>query len=374
MSHSGQDTRYMRLALDLAARGMYTTTPNPRVGCVLVKNGAIVSEGWHVRAGEPHAEVHALRAAENQARGATAYVTLEPCSHHGRTPPCADALLAAGVSRVVIAMRDPNPLVAGRGVAILAAAGIEVVCGLLETEAMLLNKGFISRMTRQRPWLRVKTGCSLDGRTALPDGQSKWITSTQSRADVQNIRAQSCAMLTGIGTVLADDPQLTVRDFAVERQPWRVIVDSELRTPLDAAILKTPGVLIVCASDHPVRRLALEASGAQVICLPGAQTKVDLQALLLELARRGCNEVTLEAGATLAGAFAQYGLVDEWLIYQAPVIIGDPARGIATLNLAHLDQKLQPISVEKIPIGPDLKWILGFTDLSSLTDLTPAVS
>ncbi|SFN11076.1 diaminohydroxyphosphoribosylaminopyrimidine deaminase [Formivibrio citricus] len=353
------DEPFMRRALELAARGLYTTTPNPRVGCVIVRDGKIIAEGWHERAGEPHAEVHALRAAGELARGATAYVTLEPCSHHGRTPPCADALIAAGVARVVAAMQDPNPQVAGNGLARLAAAGIAVESGLLEAEARELNIGFVSRMTRDRPWLRIKTGCSLDGRTALPNGQSQWITSPESRADVQKLRARSCAMLTGIGTVLADDPQLTVRDFAIGRQPLRVVLDSRLRMPPSAKLLQTPGVLVVCAEENAARRTALEAAGAEVMCLP-VNGRVDLMALLLELGRRGCNEVTVEAGAELAGAFARAGLVDEWVIYQAPVLIGDPAKGVANLGLASLTEKLCPTRVEKEAVGPDLKWALRF--------------
>ncbi len=363
---SREDRHCMQRALELAAHGLHTTTPNPRVGCVIVKDGQVVGEGWHERAGEPHAEVHALRAAGERARGATAYVTLEPCSHHGRTPPCADALVAAGLQRVVVAMRDPNPLVAGRGLSILANAGIEVSSCLLENEALELNKGFVSRMVRGRPWLRIKTGCSLDGRTALPDGQSKWITSPESRADVQELRARSCAMLTGIGTVLADDPLLTVRDFEVGRQPLRVIVDSRLRTPPHAAILEQPGVLIACAARDEVRSEALEQAGAEVICLPDEQGRVDLSALLVELARRGCSEVTAEAGAELAGALAGAGLVDEWVIYQAPVIIGDPARGMAMLNLSSLESKLVPLSAEHQSVGPDTRWQLRFTDVSLL--------
>lgn len=365
-SFSDDDLRHMQHALVLAARGLNTTTPNPRVGCVIVRNGEVVGEGWHERSGEPHAEVHALRAAGSHANGATAYVTLEPCSHHGRTPPCAGALVAAGVARVVVAMRDPNPLVAGRGLTILEHAGIVVANGLCEAEALELNKGFVSRMTRGRPWLRIKTGCSLDGRTALPDGQSKWITSPESRTDVQTLRARSCAMLTGIGTVQADDPQLTVRDFAIERQPLRVVLDSNLRTPADAALLRTPGVLVVCAVDNAERRVALEQAGAEILCLPDHAGQVDLAALQHELGRRGCNEVTVEAGAELAGAFARAGLVDEWIIYQAPVIIGDPARGIATLNLTSLADKLRPLEVEKQAIGPDMRWSLRFTAIATL--------
>jgi len=364
MSFSDQD--FMRRALELAARGLNTTTPNPRVGCVIVRDGAIVGEGWHERAGEPHAEVHALRAAGELARGATAYVTLEPCSHYGRTPPCAEALIKAGVARVVAAMTDPNPLVAGRGLGMLEDAGIATASGVLASEALALNAGFVSRMARGRPWLRLKTGCSLDGRTALPDGQSKWITSPESRADVQHLRARSCAMLTGVGTVLADDPQLTVRDFAVERQPLRVIVDSHLRTPPTAQIFKTPRVLIACVKADPGQKQALESVGAEVLELAGADGRVDLPALLAQLAQRGCNEVTVEAGAELNGALIKAGLVDEWVIYQAPVIIGDAARGVARLDLTDLGQKLRPCAVEKSAIGPDLKWTLQFTEYEQL--------
>lgn len=360
----------MTQALALAARGLYTTTPNPRVGCVLAKDGQVVGEGWHVRAGEPHAEIHALRAAGENARGATAYVTLEPCSHHGRTPPCADALIAAGVKRVVAAMRDPNPLVAGRGLDRLAAAGIQVASGLLEAEAIELNIGFVSRMVRGRPWLRIKTGCSLDGRTALPDGQSKWITSAASRSDVQQLRARSCAMLTGIGTVLLDDPQLTVRELDTGRQPLRVIVDSQLRMPPDAQILRTPGVLIVCCDADPARTQLLQEAGAEILPLPDSDGRVDLRALIEMLGKRGCNEVTVEAGAALVGALLKADLVDEWVLYQAPVLIGDPARGVANLGLHNLTQKLAPRVLEKNDCGPDLRWTLRFTELNTLLPKT----
>ncbi len=366
MTFSPADQTFMRQALALATLGLYTTMPNPRVGCVLVRDGQVVGEGWHLRAGEPHAEIHALRAAGEQARGATAYVTLEPCSHHGRTPPCADALIAAGVVRVIAAMRDPNPLVAGRGLAKLAAAGIEVASGLLDVDAAELNIGFISRMVRGRPWLRVKTGCSLDGRTALPDGQSQWITSPESRSDVQKLRARSCVMLTGIGTVLLDNPQLTVRELGTGRQPLRVIVDNQLRTPPSAQILQTPGVLIACCEADTARAQSLQEAGAEVLAMAGSEGRVDLPALLETLGRRGCNEVTVEAGAELVGGLLKAGLVDEWVLYQAPVLIGDPARGVANLGLHHLSQKLAPRVLERIDCGPDLKWTLRFTELNTL--------
>jgi diaminohydroxyphosphoribosylaminopyrimidine deaminase/5-amino-6-(5-phosphoribosylamino)uracil reductase len=316
------------------------------VGCVIVRNGRVVGEGWHQRAGEPHAEVLALRAAGMAARGATVYVSLEPCSHHGRTPPCAEALIDAGVARVVAAMRDPNPQVAGRGVELLTLAGIQAQVGLLEAPAQELNLGFVSRMTRGRPWLRLKTAASLDGKTALENGESKWITGAAARADVHRWRARACAILTGVGTVRADDPQMNVRDLDTPRQPLKVILDSRLATPPTARILPFPAsgggaggeghnpsgpVLIACAQDDPERRAALEAAGAEILRLPGADGRVDLAALLADLARRGVNELHAEAGATLNGALLQAGLVDEWLAYFAPLVLGHAARGLFNL-------------------------------------------
>lgn len=315
----------MARALQLAARGLYTTTPNPRVGCVIVKDGAVIGEGWHQRAGEPHAEVHALAAAGAAARGATAYVSLEPCSHHGRTPPCTEALIRAGVARVVAAMRDPNPMVAGDGIGMLTLAGIQAEVGLLEADARALNAGFISRMSRQRPWVRLKTAATLDGKTALANGQSQWITGAAARADVQRLRARACAILTGSGTVLADDPRMTVREFDIGRQPLRVVVDSALRTPASAAILPA---LVVCHHADAAQRAALEDAGAEVIELPATDGRVDLAALLVALAQRGINEVHVEAGAGLNGALLAAGLVDEWIAYVAPMAVGDTARGL----------------------------------------------
>ena len=315
----------MAHALQLAARGLFTTTPNPRVGCVIVKDGRIVGEGWHQRAGTPHAEIHALAEAGDAARGATAYVTLEPCSHHGKTPPCAEALILAGVARVVAAMSDPNPLVAGGGIDMLTLAGIEAEVGLMEHEARALNPGFISRMTRQRPWVRLKTASTLDGKTALANGASQWITGEAARADVQHLRARACAILTGSGTVLADNPRMNVRDIDIGRQPLRVMVDSALRTPPDTAILPA---LIACHHAEPAARGALEQAGAEVVELPGADNRVDLSALLALLAQRGINELHVEAGAALNGALLAAGLVDEWVAYMAPVAVGDDARGL----------------------------------------------
>ncbi|MGK2953716.1 MAG: bifunctional diaminohydroxyphosphoribosylaminopyrimidine deaminase/5-amino-6-(5-phosphoribosylamino)uracil reductase RibD [Thiobacillus sp.] len=322
---SAADHAHMARALQLAARGLYTTSPNPRVGCVIVKDDRIVGEGWHERAGTPHAEIHALKAAGDAARGATVYVTLEPCSHHGRTPPCAEALVNAGVARVVAAMTDPNPLVAGGGIAMLTLAGIQAEIGLQESEARALNPGFISRMTRQRPWVRLKTASTLDGKTALANGASQWITGEAARADVQRLRARACAILTGSGTVLADNPRMNVRDFDIGRQPLRVIVDSALRTPAGAAILPA---LVACHHADPEARAALEAAGAEVIELPGADGRVDLVALLTLLAQRGVNELHVEAGAALNGTLIKAGLVDEWVAYMAPMAVGDDARGL----------------------------------------------
>ncbi len=328
MSFTAVDHGMMARALQLAERGLWTTSPNPRVGCVLLRDGEIVGEGWHEKAGEPHAEVHALRAAGERARGATAYVTLEPCSHHGRTPPCAKALIAAGVTRVVAAMTDPNPLVAGKGLAMLQAAGITTASGLLESPARELNIGFVSRMTRGRPWLRLKTAASLDGKTALNNGVSQWITGPEARRDGHAWRARACAILTGIGTVRDDDPSLTVRDVQTTRQPWRVIVDSRLETPLTAKILQGGPVLIAAAEASPAKTEALRSTGADVIFFNNGQGKVDLAMLLAELARRGVNELHVEAGHKLNGSLWRAGLVDELLLYLAPSLIGDEARGL----------------------------------------------
>ncbi|MDO9221632.1 MAG: bifunctional diaminohydroxyphosphoribosylaminopyrimidine deaminase/5-amino-6-(5-phosphoribosylamino)uracil reductase RibD [Thiobacillus sp.] len=322
---SAADHAHMARALQLAARALYTTSPNPRVGCVIVKDGHVVGEGWHERAGTPHAEAHALKAAGDAARGATVYVTLEPCSHHGRTPPCAEALINAGVGRVVAAMTDPNPLVAGGGISMLTLAGVEAEVGLMEAEARALNPGFVSRMTRQRPWVRLKTASTLDGKTALANGQSQWITGEAARADVQHLRARACAILTGSGTVLADNPRMNVRDFDIGRQPLRVIVDSGLRTPADAAILPA---LIACQHADPAARTALEQAGAEVVELPGADGRVDLASLFTLLAQRGVNELHVEAGAALNGALLAAGLIDEWVAYVAPMAVGDSARGL----------------------------------------------
>lgn len=321
----------MARALQLAAQGLETTTPNPRVGCVLIRDGQTVGEGWHRRAGEPHAEVHALQAAGERARGATAYVSLEPCSHHGRTPPCAEALVAAGITRVVAAMADPNPLVAGQGLARLRAAGLQVESGLLEAEARELNIGFVSRMTRGRPWLRLKAAASLDGKTALNNGLSQWITGEAARADGHRWRARACAVLTGIGTVKADDPQLTVRAVPCQRQPLRVVVDARLELPLTARLLDGSPVLVACAVADPARVRDLADRNAEVVAIPNAAGKVDLPALMTELGRRGLNEVHAEAGFKLNGSLLREDCMDELLLYLAPLLTGDAAQGLFNL-------------------------------------------
>ncbi|HQR59700.1 MAG TPA: bifunctional diaminohydroxyphosphoribosylaminopyrimidine deaminase/5-amino-6-(5-phosphoribosylamino)uracil reductase RibD [Azonexus sp.] len=361
MSFSAVDHGMMARALQLAERGLWTTTPNPRVGCVLVRDGEIVGESWHERAGEPHAEVNALRAAGDRARGATAYVTLEPCSHHGRTPPCAEALIAAGVTRVVAAMGDPNPLVAGKGLAMLQAAGIVTASGLLESEARELNIGFVSRMTRGRPWLRLKAAASLDGKTALNNGVSQWITGPEARRDGQRWRARACAVLTGIGTVRDDDPQLNVREVETSRQPLRVVVDSKLETPLTAKILRGGPVLVVAAVDDEKRANLLRAAGADLLLLPNAGGKVDLNGLLVELARRGINEVHAEAGFKLNGSLLREGLVDELLLYLAPCLVGHHASGLFNLpELTSLDGKCRLEIRDLRQIGEDIRLIARF--------------
>lgn len=356
MSFSAVDHGMMGRALQLAERGLWTTSPNPRVGCVLVRDGRIVGEGWHEKAGQPHAEVNALGAAGEQARGATAYVTLEPCSHHGRTPPCADALIAAGVARVVAAMTDPNPLVAGQGLARLRAAGIETASGLLENEARELNIGFVSRMTRGRPWLRLKVAASLDGKTALNNGLSQWITGPEARRDGHAWRARACAILTGIGTVRDDDPQLSVRDVDTTRQPLRVVVDSRLEIPLDARVLQGGSTLVVGAVENTEKMALLRSTGNFVEILKNPAGKVDLSALLELLARRGINEVHAEAGFKLNGSLLREGLVDELLLYLAPCLIGHQASGLFNLpELATLDGKRRLQIRDLRQVGADIR-------------------
>ncbi|MCG6659746.1 bifunctional diaminohydroxyphosphoribosylaminopyrimidine deaminase/5-amino-6-(5-phosphoribosylamino)uracil reductase RibD [Halomonas campisalis] len=358
---------WMARALELARRGLYTTDPNPRVGCVLVKKGRVVSEGWHERAGEPHAEVHALRAAGEAARGATAYVTLEPCSHHGRTGPCAVALIEAGVKKVVVAMADPNPRVAGNGIAMLREAGIEVEVGLLEQEARAINPGFIQRMTQGRPFVRLKMAMSLDGRTAMRSGESQWITGPHARGEVQRLRARSSAVMTGVESVIFDNSRLTVRadqlglanaEAVAERQPLRVVVDTRLRLPLAAACLREPGRTLVatvsgCDAD---KRRGLEAAGAEVLALPPWEDgRVDLAALLRHLAaHEQANEVLLETGATLAGAMLDAALVDEMQLFVAPTLLGGEARPLFALPGLERMAQQRPLEILDIrAIGRD---------------------
>lgn len=372
---SAADSAYMARALQLARRGLYTTHPNPRVGCVIVRDGEIVGEGWHERTGEPHAEVHALRAAGERARGATAYVTLEPCSHHGRTPPCSDALLDAGVARAVAAMRDPNPRVAGQGLARLAAAGVETASGLMEAEARALNQGFISRMERGRPWVRIKSAMSLDGRTAMASGESQWITGAEARADVQRWRARADAVLTGSATVLADDPSLNVRLDAAElgidgdmRQPLRAVLDTRLRTPPEARLFGLPGkVLLFAGPDGASRRAALEARGAEVCEMGADERGLDLEAVLHELAAREINEVHVEAGARLSGALIAAGLADELLLYVAPSLLGDGGRGLFALpSLERLSERVELEVREMRQVGRDWRVLARFARDSAL--------
>jgi len=334
MEFSEQDHRFMARALQLAARGAGSTDPNPQVGCVLVRDGSVVGEGWHEQAGGPHAEIVALRHAGAAARGAIAYVTLEPCCHHGRTPPCSDALIAAGIDTVIAAMTDPNPLMAGKGLAQLQAAGLAVASGLGASSAEQLNPGYIRRMRSQRPWVRCKMAMSLDGGTASSSGESKWISSADARQDVQRLRARSSAIMTGIGTVLADDPAMNVRlgEAGGQRQPLRVIVDSQLRIPPGARILQLPGEVLIATASADQRRIrALQRPGVQVCRLPGEGGRVDLEGLLDCLAVQQINELLLEAGAILSGAMISAGLVDELIIYMAPRLLGDQARGLLVL-------------------------------------------
>lgn len=346
----------MAHALRLAARGLTTTHPNPRVGCLLWRGGEVIGEGWHHVAGDAHAEILALRAAGKNAAGATAFVTLEPCAHHGRTAPCTDALQRARVARVVVAMQDPFPQVAGRGIAALRAAGITVDVGLLENAARALNEGFLSRIERARPFLRVKLAASLDGATAMRSGESQWITGTAARRDVQRLRARSDAILTGIGTVLADNPELTVRDIELPRAgPLRVVIDSRLQTPPAASILAGNTKTLLCCIDDEARP-ALETDTVEVRKFAASGLRVPLDAVLTELAHRQINEVLVEAGPRLAGAFIEQGLVDELVIYQAPHIMGSETRPLlATPAWDALLDRLQLDITDRRRIGADTR-------------------
>ncbi|MBK5970576.1 MULTISPECIES: bifunctional diaminohydroxyphosphoribosylaminopyrimidine deaminase/5-amino-6-(5-phosphoribosylamino)uracil reductase RibD [Thiorhodovibrio] len=377
------DAHCMARALRLAERGLCSTDPNPRVGCVLARDGEIIAEAWHERAGEPHAEPLALRQAGERARGATAYVTLEPCCHRGRTPPCTDALIEAGVTRVVSAMPDPNPQVAGQGHEQLRAAGIAVEVGLMQSQAQALNPGFIRRMHTGRPWVRCKLAMSLDGRTAMASGESRWITGEAARADVQRLRARSSAIVTGIGTVLADDPSLNVRIDPlsgqastgvpavgkVARQPLRVVLDSQLQLPTSARLLDIPGrtlVMTTVGQEH-ANWNSLEVAGAEILSMvPSATGQIDLGRALQELARRECNEVLIEAGPRLAGAALRGGCIDELWVYLAPHLMGDAARGLFQLpGLTHMDERIELEWLELRQIGDDLRLRLRRRDVTT---------
>lgn len=358
---SQSEQHFMQQALDLAEAGLYTSMPNPRVGCVIVKDGKVIGRGAHLRAGTPHAEIHALREAGEAAKGADVYVTLEPCSHHGRTPPCAEALVDAGVKRVIAAMQDPNPKVAGKGLAGLQSQGIEVQSGLLEAEAQALNPGFMMRMTEGRSFVRSKIAASLDGRTALANGISQWITGEKARADVQQWRARSCAIMTGICTVLLDNPQMNIRQADLleaksGQQPLRVVVDSHLRISPDARILQGGKVLVAYAEDTENRLAAIKAAGADLVYLPNSQGKVDLLKLLQHLATLEINEVFVEAGQGLNGALQEANLIDEYLFYYAPVLLGSEARGMFVMpSMTEMAQRaeLAILSVDKV--GEDIR-------------------
>ena len=379
------DEHWMALAIQLARKGQYSADPNPRVGCVLVKGGQLIGEGWHRKAGGPHAEIEALnhaRAANNDVTGATAYVTLEPCSHQGRTPPCCDALIKAGISKVIAAIEDPNPQVRGNGFERLRLAGTEVITGVLQADAETLIPGYIKRHKAGLPLVRLKLAMSLDGRTAMANGESQWITGPDARQDVQRWRARSSAIVTGIGSLLKDNPQLNVRrdDLAIEveqeveqeieqtafiRQPLRVVMDSELRTPVDAKILYQPGdTLIVgsqlktCGQAGQDKQKQLQDSGAEVVLIEERNEQLDLHKTLQMLAQRGCNEVLFECGATLAGSVVQQGLADEIIIYMAPTLLGNNAQPLMKLlGLDHIDQQIHLTIQQTRMVGKDLRMI-----------------
>ncbi|WP_416427099.1 bifunctional diaminohydroxyphosphoribosylaminopyrimidine deaminase/5-amino-6-(5-phosphoribosylamino)uracil reductase RibD [Pseudomonas sp. App30] len=361
------DAHYMARAIELARRGLYTTHPNPRVGCVIVRDGQVVGEGWHVRAGEPHAEVHALRQAGELARGATAYVTLEPCSHHGRTPPCAEALVNAGLARVVAAMQDPNPEVAGRGLKRLADVGIEVLSGVLEAESRALNPGFLKRMEQGVPFVRVKLAMSLDGRTAMASGESQWITGPAARSAVQRLRARSSIVLTGADSVLADGARMTVRAeqlgldaettaLALSRPPLRVLIDGRLRVPLDAPFFQAgPALVVSCAEG--ANASVYQQHGHELLLVGAVDGHVDLAQLLTLLAARGASEILVEAGPTLAGAFARQGLVDEFQLFVAGQFLGSSARPLLDWPLARMSEAPRLKIIEMRAVGDDWRVI-----------------
>jgi diaminohydroxyphosphoribosylaminopyrimidine deaminase/5-amino-6-(5-phosphoribosylamino)uracil reductase len=359
---SPADYAFMSTALRLAEKGLYSTAPNPRVGCVITQNEQIVGSGWHERAGQLHAEINALNVAGVAARGATAYITLEPCSHYGRTPPCADALINAGIAKVIIAMEDPNPIVSGCGCALLERAGITVQTGLLQADAHALNVGFVTRMVHKKPWVRLKIAASMDGKTALNNGASQWITGEAARQDGHRWRARSCAIVTGIGTVKSDNPQLTVRHVETPRQPKKVIVDSRLTTPLDAELLQGEEVFIFTANtENQEKKAALSKMGIQVIVLPNAEGTIDLEKMMAMLADFEMNELLVEAGCELNGALVKAGLVDEMIIFLAPHLLGDIAQGMIKLpELVNLEQK-KVLGIQDLRmVGQDIRVIAKF--------------
>lgn len=363
------DAYWMARALKQAERGLFTTAPNPRVGCVIVKDGRLIGEGFHERAGEPHAEVHALAMAGAEAKGATAYVTLEPCSHHGRTPPCAEALVDAGVARVVAALEDPNPDVAGRGLARLEAAGIATRSGVLAEDAEALNPGFLKRMRTGLPWVTLKMASSLDGATALASGESQWITGPEARQDVQRGRARSCAILTGSGTVLADNPSMNVRLPGVTRQPDRLVLDTRLRTPTDARLFQAEGRVRLLHGPDIGDASELEAAGAELSELPLDATTgyLDVNALMRWLGQAGYNEVWVESGSTLAGTLLKAGVVDELLLYQAPKLLGANVRPLLDWAIPSLAQAVSLVPLDVRMIGPDVRWRLRPVTVSDST-------
>lgn len=359
---SPADHAYMAQALRLAERGMYSSNPNPRVGCVVVQNERVIGSGWHERAGQPHAEINALNAAGSTVRGATVYVTLEPCSHYGLTPPCVEALKHAGIAKVVMAMEDPNPLVSGKGSELLRQLGIDVQCGLLETEARTLNIGFVSRMLNKRPWIRSKIAASLDGKIALNNGLSQWITGKAARLDGHRWRARSCAILTGIGTVKADDPQLSVRVIKTSRQPLKVVVDRHLEMPTNAKLLIGKNVLIFTTDENTKSADVLREKGAHVIGMADGYDHVDLVKMMHKLADFGINELLVEAGNKLNGALVRAGLIDELVIFLAPQLLGDRALGFIDLpELTSLDQKFSLEIQDLRMIGKDIRIIAKFS-------------
>ena len=359
MNEMHEDSAFMARALKLAQRGLYTADPNPRVGCVIVLNNKVVGEGWHQRAGGHHAEIMALENAGDASIGATAYVTLEPCCHHGRTPPCTDALIAAGIQRVVVAATDPNPAVAGAGERQLKDAGVAILTGLLEAESRALNIGFLQRMQSNRPYLRTKIAVSLDGRTALANGESKWITGESARADVQRWRARSSAIVTGVGTALADDPLLTVRaeELGAVEPPARIVLDSTLRISASAQIFRSPGsVRIFCADAHDDKVSSIEAAGAVVEVLASEQGRVSLTAVIARLAELEVNEVLVEAGPTLNGALLNAGLIDELLVYMAGNILGTDGRGMFAIpELTDMSRRQELELVDFRRVGKDCR-------------------